>query len=85
MGRVKNKLRYTSLPKIVVSNELCKGCGICIRLCPMKVLDRSNELSSRGIYPPVVTYKDKCTGCRICEDHCPDMAIFIEIDKEEEN
>jgi NAD-dependent dihydropyrimidine dehydrogenase PreA subunit len=44
----------------------------------MKVLNKSNELSSRAVYLPVPTYKDKCTGCRICEDHCPDMAIFIE-------
>lgn len=68
---------------IHVNGDLCKGCGICIRLCPMKVFSKSNKLSERGIYPPISINKDKCTGCRICEEHCPEMAIFIEKEKEE--
>jgi 2-oxoglutarate ferredoxin oxidoreductase subunit delta len=71
--------------KIHINENLCKGCGICIRLCPNKVLNRSEELSSSGIYLPIALYEDKCTGCRICEDHCPDMAIFIEAVEGEEN
>ena len=74
-----------SIINIVIDEMLCKGCGICIRLCPMKVLDRSKELSSRGVYLPVLTHGYKCTGCRVCECHCPDLAIFVEINKEGEN
>ncbi|MEM3641065.1 MAG: 4Fe-4S binding protein [Candidatus Bathyarchaeia archaeon] len=66
-----------STKNIIINEELCKGCSICIKLCPMKVLDRSNDLSPKGVYLPVVIQEDKCTGCRICEEHCPDMAIFI--------
>jgi 2-oxoglutarate ferredoxin oxidoreductase subunit delta len=69
--------------RIYINEDLCKGCGICIRLCPIKVLNRSEELSSSGIYLPIPSYEDKCTGCRICEEHCPDMAIFIEAVNEE--
>jgi len=64
-------------PRIVISEELCKGCGICIALCPMKVLDRSDKLSSRGVYPPVSVNGNKCTACRICQHYCPDLAIYI--------
>ncbi|MEM3703056.1 MAG: 4Fe-4S binding protein [Candidatus Bathyarchaeia archaeon] len=68
---------------IYINEELCKGCGICIKLCPNKVLERSEELSPRGVYLPIPVHRDKCTGCRICEEHCPDIALFIEIGKEE--
>jgi 2-oxoglutarate ferredoxin oxidoreductase subunit delta len=64
-------------PKIVINEELCKGCGICISLCPLKNLGKSRELTSRGIYLPVEINEDKCTGCRICEHYCPDLAIYI--------
>lgn len=71
--------------KILVSEELCKGCGICISLCPLKVLSTSDKLSPHGIYLPIPTNINKCTGCRICEYYCPDLAIFIEINKEDKN
>lgn len=64
-------------PKIVIDEELCKGCGICISLCPLKNLGRSDKLSSRGIFLPVEVNKDKCKGCRICEYYCPDLAIYV--------
>jgi len=71
--------------RILVDEELCKGCGICIGLCPIKVLEKSNTLSSRGVYLPLPNKKDKCTGCRICEYYCPDMAIFIKNNAKGEN
>jgi len=64
-------------PRIVISEELCKGCGICIGLCPMKVLGRSDKLSSRGVYTPVPVNGNKCTGCCICQYYCPDLAIYV--------
>jgi 2-oxoglutarate ferredoxin oxidoreductase subunit delta len=63
--------------KILVSEELCKGCGICISLCPLKVLSKSVELSPHGVYVPIPTNINKCTSCRICEYYCPDLAIHI--------
>jgi 2-oxoglutarate ferredoxin oxidoreductase subunit delta len=76
------RIKRTS-PKVLVNEELCKGCGICMRLCPMKVLEKSSELSQRGVYIPIPTGKDKCTGCRICEYYCPDLAIYIEKNEED--
>lgn len=64
--------------RIHINEDLCKGCGICISLCPNKVISKSEELSSRGVFLPVITSGDKCTACCVCEEHCPDLAIFIE-------
>lgn len=55
--------------------NLCKGCGICIDMCPYKVLRLSDDVSSRGYHYPIVT--GDCRGCRVCENYCPDFAISI--------
>lgn len=62
---------------------LCKGCGICIELCPQKCLRYSKEV---GVYktPAVECDIEKCIACGICERSCPDGAIKIEKHVEEE-
>ena len=59
--------------KVVVVDRLCKGCGICVDFCPMKVLEMSNAPKSR----PVMKNEAKCTKCGVCELMCPDFAIFV--------
>ncbi len=59
----------------VVNLDLCKGCGICVELCPRKALVLSDDLSPRGYrYPRIV---GGCVGCRMCENFCPDFAIAV--------
>ena len=53
----------------------CKGCGICVAFCPVKIL----ELKKEKIH---VTDWEKCIKCGLCELRCPDFAIYLE---EEEN
>ena len=55
--------------------NLCKGCSICIDMCPHKVLELSDYVSPRGYHYPIVT--GDCKGCRVCENYCPDFAISI--------
>jgi len=57
--------------------ERCKGCGICVSLCPVKVLDFSEHLNSRGYRFVEAKYPEKCIGCKKCELHCPDFAIYV--------
>ncbi len=62
--------------KVNVDLSLCKGCGICVELCPRKALALSNELSPRGYRYPVLN--GECVGCRTCMMYCPDFAISVE-------
>ena len=57
--------------KVLIDRRLCKGCGICVVLCPKKILliDEEGKAS--------VTDRQKCIGCRQCEFHCPDFAILM--------
>jgi 2-oxoglutarate ferredoxin oxidoreductase subunit delta len=64
-------------PKIVIVEDLCKGCGICMEFCPVKILKAGTRMTKKGIFPPEVIDPAKCTACRICQYYCPDLAIFI--------
>ncbi len=35
---------------IVVDNEKCKGCGLCVAACPTKVIELHPEVNGKG-YP----------------------------------
>lgn len=61
------------MDKVFVDEKLCKGCGICINICPYRVFAVKDEL--KGTVAPIG--QDKCTQCGICELYCPDFAIAI--------
>ena len=64
--------------RVCVIVDRCKECGICIVLCPHKVLSKSSTPNKYGYYPPEPVDIEKCIGCKICEYNCPDFAIFVE-------
>jgi 2-oxoglutarate ferredoxin oxidoreductase subunit delta len=54
---------------------LCKGCGLCIAICPSKALDWAEVL---GVYgTPSVVSDDKCVACGICQITCPECALAV--------
>ena len=62
---------------LYIDKEKCKGCGLCIEMCPVEVLEFSNELNSRGIFPVTLKPGGRCTMCTQCEYICPDFALYI--------
>jgi 2-oxoglutarate ferredoxin oxidoreductase subunit delta len=58
--------------------ERCKGCRLCIELCPQQVLQVSDGLNEKGYhYPQVVPDGDKhCVHCEFCTMICPEFAIY---------
>ena len=56
--------------EIKIDIEKCNGCGTCVDICPVDVLEIKDEKS-------VVINLDECLVCRACEVQCPDNAIEI--------
>jgi len=65
------------MPKIKISVKFCKGCGLCVEVCPKDCLDMSTTFSETGVTPAVVKDDSKCTACGNCAIICPDAAIEI--------
>ena len=65
------------IESIYIDEKFCKGCDICIELCPKDVFTVSPKINSRGYYVPLTTYLETCNVCKICELVCPEMAIIL--------
>jgi len=63
--------------EILVNEEYCKGCGICVHFCPGEALELSEEFNEKGRNMPFPADMERCTGCRMCELYCPDLAIAV--------
>ncbi len=57
--------------KLDITSEWCKGCDICVKMCPERCLRLNSEMIAE------LTDPDACTGCRVCEWLCPDYAIKV--------
>jgi len=69
------------LPKVIVDNDRCKGCEMCVIACPKKILALDHSVTnSKGYHPAHVTDESACIGCGSCTVMCPDCAIKVEVE-----
>ena len=61
---------------ITIDEDYCKGCSLCITVCPKEALVKGKRHTRKGYTMPD-THGDKCNGCQNCELVCPDFAISI--------
>ena len=64
-----------------VDKNKCKGCALCVRVCPVKVLRMGDELNDYGNTYVECTDQSKCIACCMCATMCPDWAITIHDDR----
>ena len=66
------------MEKMAVRTEYCKGCGLCVSVCPKKIIVIQKEKrSEKGYFTAVCTDQSKCVSCAACAVICPDCAIII--------
>ncbi|HEX9014145.1 MAG TPA: 4Fe-4S dicluster domain-containing protein [Anaerolineaceae bacterium] len=63
--------------RIVVSEIYCKGCELCVAVCPPQVMGLDLERLSVKGYHPVKLLGPGCTGCGVCALVCPESALTV--------
>jgi len=62
---------------IIVDEERCKGCGLCLVFCPEDVLAHKKETNRSGYHSVYMKKPEECIGCALCAQACPDIAIEV--------
>ncbi len=63
--------------EVEIKQSACKGCGICVTVCPSNCLEIRESFNQAGYYYPEPVNMDDCTGCGACNKLCPDFAVTV--------
>lgn len=63
------------LKEHIINRDWCKGCGICVVMCPKKVLELDQKEKAVAARP------EDCIACDLCAQVCPDLAIEVIIEE----
>jgi len=68
----------SAAPEVVFAEALCKGCELCVSICPTKVLKLdTGRVNVRGYFPAIIYNLAGCSGCGSCAKICPDSVITV--------
>ncbi len=64
--------------EIVILEDTCKGCALCVEYCPKSCIQISTDkFAPSGALLPEFVNREECSACRICGNMCPDFAIEV--------
>jgi 2-oxoglutarate ferredoxin oxidoreductase subunit delta len=67
------------MAKVSFREDRCKGCGLCVSVCPKKILELDiSRLNAKGYHPIICKDQSACIGCTFCAVQCPDSVITVE-------
>jgi 2-oxoglutarate ferredoxin oxidoreductase subunit delta len=59
-----------------ITTDRCKGCELCVQVCPKHCLALDESVvNALGYHPVRLTDAAACTSCALCARICPD-AVF---------
>ena len=65
------------MKRVLIDQDRCKACEMCIEACNKDLLALSDGLNSKGYHPIAIHDEDTCTSCGLCGVVCPEGALEI--------
>ncbi len=62
---------------VVFNRDRCKGCELCISVCPKKILAIDKSPNVKGYCPAACIDESQCIACASCARICPDSVISV--------
>ncbi|HET9756685.1 MAG TPA: 4Fe-4S dicluster domain-containing protein [Candidatus Limnocylindrales bacterium] len=77
-GQLSGKdVRHAFAP-LEIAAERCKGCGLCVDVCPKGILALDvSTVNELGYHPIRLTDAAACTSCALCARICPDTVFAV--------
>lgn len=64
---------------LTIAIQRCKGCGLCVSVCPHGVLALDiGVVNPLGYHPVRLTDATACTSCALCARICPDAVFTVD-------
>lgn len=63
--------------RIIIEDDRCKGCMICIDTCKQKEIRASSKINKTGYNIVEFCNEGRCNACTLCAIVCPDAAIEV--------
>jgi 2-oxoglutarate ferredoxin oxidoreductase subunit delta len=65
-------------PPLSIARDRCKGCSLCVGVCPKHVLALDESVVNRlGYHPVRLLDAGACTSCVLCARVCPDSVFTV--------
>ena len=68
------------MTNIIVDQERCTRCGICVKVCPSGIIDAVDENHLPQVQE---TNAPRCMNCGHCEAFCPSQALLLDLSSDE--
>ena len=65
------------MAKIIIDQNKCKGCLLCVNFCPKGLIKKSVKLNKQGLNFVEFDAHGDCIGCMQCAVICPDCCIEV--------
>jgi len=65
------------MANVRVLENYCKGCGLCVPVCPKGILYIRDTVDHRGVHVVAVRDDIECIACLQCTTMCPDAALEV--------
>jgi len=76
--------RRSCMNLVRVRDDECKGCAICVSVCPKQCLVMSDKLNSQGYAYVQFVNPDACTACGLCFLSCPEPGALTVLSGKED-